>query len=173
MECRRSSALLIGVAFLGVVAAACDGGDSGGELSVEQYFEQVGVIVEDLQGRTATFEQPLEQEFDSEAEQIEAFRDAFTTAIPIFRAFVDDLSDIDAPPEVADAHGDLIAGIAGLVDGLEELTARLAGVESLSEMQDLVVSGFGSAIGQLAAACLELQSIAEDNDIDVDIGCAA
>ena len=169
----RARSLLVAGLLMAAVAVACGGGDSGGELSVEQYFEQVGAIVEGLQDRTVTFEQPLEQEFDSEAEQIGAFRDAFSTAIPIFRAFVDDLGDIDAPPEVADAHGDLIAGIAGLVDGLEDLTDGLEGVKTLSEMQDLVISGFGSAIGQLAAACLQLQTIADENAIDVDLGCAA
>ncbi len=176
MKSWLSSSLLVAGLLLGAIAVACGGGDGGdGELSLEQYFEQADAIIEGLQERTATLDQPLEQTFDSEEEQIEAFRVAFTTVIPIFRNFVDDLDEIDPPAEVANAHGELVAGFANLVEGVEGLIDQLGEIESLSEFSALLLdpdSGFGSAIVQLASACLQLQSIADDNDIDVDLECA-
>ena len=44
--------------------------------------------------------------------------------------------------------------------------------ESMAEFSELLLgpdSGFASAIGQLAAVCLQLQSIADDNDIEADL----
>ncbi len=172
-----SGLLLVAGMLLGAVVAACGGGGGGGgggELSLEQYFDQVGAIVEGLEERTATLDQPLEQEFDSEAEQIEAFRDAFTIVRPVFQDFVDDLDDLDPPAGVADAHGELVAGFANLMGGLEDLIDQLAEVESTAEFTELLLgpdSEFGSAIGQLAVACLQLQSIADDNAIDADREC--
>ncbi|MCH7698546.1 MAG: hypothetical protein IH865_06385 [Chloroflexi bacterium] len=42
----------------------------------------------------------------------------------------------------------------------------------MAEFSELLLgpdSGFASAIGQLAAVCLQLQSIADDNDIEADL----
>ena len=117
----------------------------------------------------------MEEEFDSEPEQIEAFRGTFAAVLPVFQDFIDDLDDLDPPAEVADAHGDLVAGFADLIGGLEDLVDQLAEVESTAEFTELLLgpdSGFASAIGQLAVACLQLQSIANDNDIDANLECA-
>ena len=174
MKSWLSGSLLVAVLLIATVAAACGGGD-GDELSLEQYFEQVDTIVAGLEQRTAALDQPLEQTFDSEEEQIEAFREAFTTVLPIYRDFVGDLDEMDPPAEVADAHGELVAGFANLVPGVEDLILQLAEIESASEFSDLLLdpdSAFVSAIGELTAACLQLQSVADDNDLDVDLECA-
>ncbi len=176
MKSWLSGSLLVAAMLLGAVMAACggSGGGGGGELSLEQYFDRVGSIVEGLEERTATLDQPLEQEFDSEAEQIEALRDAFTSVRPVFRDFVDELDDLDPPAAVADAHSALVAGLTDLMGGLEDLIDQLAEVESASDFSELLFdpdSEFGSAIGQLAVACLQLQSIADDNDIDANLEC--
>ncbi len=170
----RRTATFAGI-VIALFVAACGGGGSG-ELSLEQYFDRVASIVGDLEERTASLDQPLEQDFNSDAEQIEAFRNAFTTVIPFFRDFVDDLNEIDPPTVVADAHSELVAAFAGVAGGLEDFIDQLAEVETASEFSDLLFapdSAFGSAIGQLTIACLKLQSTAADNDIDADpLECA-
>ena len=83
-------------------------------------------------------------------------------------------TNLNPPDEAADAHGELVAGFRDLVGGLEDLIDQLADIESITEFSALLFdpdSGFGSAIGQLAAACLELQGIADSNEIDVDLDC--
>ncbi len=170
---------LVGLLFvigmlLSVAASACGGGDGSGgdELSLEQYFEEVASIIESLEERTATLDQPLEREFDSEAEQIEASRDAFATVLPVFEDFVNDLDGLNPPVEVEDAHDELLAGLGDLVGGVEELIDQLEGIESASEFSDLLLapdSAFGSAVGKLAAACLQLETIADDNGIDAAV----
>jgi hypothetical protein len=173
MKSKLSSTMLIASAFFVALVVACGGSDNGGvELSLEQYFDEVSSIVEDLEEQTATFDQPLEQEFDSEAEQIEAFRDGFTTALPVFQDFVDDLDNLEPPAVAADAHSELVAGLADFIGGLEDLIEQLADVETSAEFTELLLGpdfGFGAGTARLAVACLELQAIADDNDIDADV----
>ncbi|MCH8902206.1 MAG: hypothetical protein IIC88_07885 [Chloroflexi bacterium] len=177
MKSWLSSSLLVAGLLLGAVAAACGGGDGsgGGELSLEQYFEQVDAIVAGLEQRTVVLGQALEESFDSEEEEIEAYRDNFTTVLPVYRDFGDDFDEMEPPAEVADAHGELVAGFASFLDGLETLIDQFAEVESASELSALLLnpdSELRSATGRFAAACLQLKSIADDNDIDVDLICA-
>lgn len=167
--------LVVGM-LLGVAASDCGGGGDGSsgddELSLEQYFEEVASIVEGLEERTSTLDQPLEPEFDSEAEQIEASRDAFATVLPVFQDFVDELDDLNPPAEVEDAHGELVAGFADLAGGVEDLVDQLEGIESASDFSDLLLapdSAFGLAVGKLAGACLQLETIADDNGIDAAV----
>lgn len=166
--------LLVVAVLLAAVTAACGSGDSGGggELSLEQYFDQVGSITGSLEERAAALDQPLEQEFDSEVEQVQAVRDAFTTVLPAFEDFINDLDELNPPPEAAAAHDELVAGFANVVGGLEDLIDQLAEVETAAEFSALLFdpgSGFGSAIGQVTAACLQLQSIADDNGINAGL----
>ena len=177
MKSWLSSSLLVAGLLLGAVAAACGGGDGGGggELSLEQYFEQVDAIVAGLEQRTVVLGQALEESFDSEEEEIEAYRDNFTTVLPVYRDFGDDFDEMEPPAEVADAHGELVAGFASFLDGLETLIDQFAEVESASELSALLLdpdSELRSATGRFAAACLQLRSIADDNNIDVDLICA-
>lgn len=174
MKSCLSRSLLIAGLLLGVAAAACGGGGDGGavELSLEQYFERVASLTADLEERTASLDQQLEQEFESDVAEIEAVRDAFATVLPIFGDFIDDLDELNPPEEVADLHGELVAGFADLVDGFEDLIDQLVNIESAAEFSALLFdpdSGFGSAIEQLEAVCLELQSIADDNGIEADL----
>ncbi len=175
------SLLLIGMLLSIFAAAACGSGDGssgggggGAELSLEQYFDQVGSIIAGLEERAATLNQPLDQEFDSGADEIEAAREAFASVLPAFQEFIDDLDDLNPPDEAAGAHGDLVAGFNDLVGGLEDLIDQLVDIDSITEFSALLFdpdSSFGSAIGQLAAACLDLQGIADSNEIDVDLDC--
>ncbi len=172
MKSLRFASLLVAGMLLAVAAAACGGGDGGGELSLEQYFDQVTSIIADLEERTASLDQQFEQEFESDVAEIEAVRDAFATVLPIFGDFIDDLDELNPPEQVADLHGELVAGFADLVDGFEDLIDQLVDVESAAEFSALLFdpdSGFGSAIVQLEAVCLELQSIADDNGIEADL----
>ncbi len=176
MKSWLSGSLLVAGLLLSTVAAACGGsGGSSGELSLEQYFEQVAAIFAGLEQRTVALGQALEQSFDSEEEEIEVSRDAFITVLPVYRDFGDDLDEMEPPAEVADAHGELVAGLANLADGLEDLIDQFAEVESASEFSALLLdpdSELRSATERFAAACLQLRSVADDNDIDVDLICA-
>ena len=173
MKSWLSALLLVAGLLLATVAAACDGsGGDDGELSLEQYFEQVDTIVAGFRQSTAVIDQPPEQTLDSEEEQIKAYRHAWTTVLPIFREFVDDLDEVDPPEEVADAHGEMVAGFTYSVERFKDFMNQLAEVESAAEFSTISLgpdSELRSAIEQLAAACLQLRSIADDNDIDVDL----
>ncbi len=173
MKWLPSGWLLVVAVLLTAVTAACGSGDSGGgELSLEQYFDQVGSITGNLEERAEALDQPLEQEFDSEVEQVQAVRDAFTTVLPAFEDFINDLDALNPPPEAAAAHDELVAGFTNVVGGLENLIDQLAEVETAAEFSALLFdpgSGFESAIGQVTAACLQLQSIADDNGIDAGL----
>ena len=102
----------------------------------------------------------MEQEFDSEPEQIEAFRGTFAAVLPLFQDFVDDLDDLDPPAEVADAHGELVAGFADLMGDLEDLIDQLSEVDQWLSSQNCCSARLRVRFGD-RTACSRLPSATE------------
>ncbi len=152
----------------GTIAAACD--DDG--LTLEEYFREVEALSNGADERFEPLVEALNQEFDSEAEQIEATRDFFNADIPILRDFGDALDDFDPPAEVEDPHEEAVAGIAELVEFLQDFTDRFADVESTSDLEELLdAPELEAASDRFDQACFDLQDIADANSIDVDLTC--
>ena len=154
---------------LGTIAAAC--GDDG-ELSLEEYFQQVDQVGDDFDTRT----EALEDAFPAAFEEPAATRDLFNAGLPIFSDFVDAIDDIDPPAAVEDEHNEAVAAGQAFEERIEDLVNRLADVESASELEDLFTEleedpEFTAAEERFEAACLSLQGIADANGIAVDLEC--
>ena len=159
-----------GLLALGILAIAC--GDDGEELTLEEYFREVESLSDEADERVEPLVEALNQEFDSEAEQIEATRDYFNASIPILRDFGDSLDEVDPPAEVENPHEEAVAGIAELVEFLQDFTDRFADVESTSDLEELLdAPELEAASDRFDQACFDLQDIADVNDIDVDGEC--
>ena len=87
------------------------------------------------------------------------------------QATFDDMSDIDPPADVEDAHNELLVAVTDLAEAYADLD-----VESLSGLGDLLSQllspGLIEATERLLNACSELQGIASDNSIDLDLACS-
>ncbi len=168
---RRTAAPLIILALLlalGTTAAACGGDD----LTLEEYFQRMETLDDAANERFEPLVEALDQEFESEADQVEATRAFFNADIPILRDFVDALDDLDPPTEVEDPHEEFVAAGRDQVDAFQDLTGRMTVVESISELEELLDDPeLDAASDRFDKACFELQEIAADNGIAFDLGC--
>ena len=175
---RMITALALGAAMLGI--AACGGDDNGGgdsgvreALTLVDYFS----AYEDLS-------QTAERQFDSVAPDIadsdptlEESKPALVAFLEelrdITREFLAELEDIDPPDEVQALHEDSLAAGDDLVEAIDGIIAEVEDFDSLSD-----ILGFGFDIPELNAAgerldelCADLQKLADDEGIDVDLSC--
>ncbi len=168
MRLRLPLLLVIGVLLpaLGAIAAAC----GGGELSLEEYFQQVDQAGDEFDTRIEGLEDAFPEAFEEPA----VTRDFFTAAIPIFRDFIDGLAAIDPPAAVEDEHNEAVAAGEAFEERIEEFVNQLADVETSSELEDFFTEEdpeFTAAEERFDAACLSLQGIADENGIAVDLEC--
>ncbi len=186
----RLSLLLFVAALLlvfGATAPAC-GEDGGGlsedegkgvKLSLEEYLLRIDAIFEDAdeQGKVVIDElQEARASASTDEERIEAFRIFFYASgtSGIVADFIDSLQNIDPPAEAEQAHGEFLAPSIAAAELSEHFADRLADVQSASELQE-VTDEFTAEIIEVASptipACFELQRLADDNNIEVDLGC--
>jgi hypothetical protein len=161
---------------VGAIAVACGGGGSDGDgasdggLTLEEYFQQFDAVNKDIGTRISAVEAEYPQAFVEAA----ATRDALSEIDAIITDGLARLDDIDPPAEVREAHNEFRDGAAAEGQLLRELVANLAGVESASELaQVLDPSGpeLEATVARLGAACVALSAIAADNDIAIDLKC--
>lgn len=163
---------------LTTIAAACAGG--GDEPTLEEYFRQLEARVDE---RERQFD-ALQEEFTPDEEgapdlssgevlqQIDAVRRFYEASGPIFGDFVEAVDGIDPPPEVENPHEEFVAAGAAVLDLFLDFTGRLADVESVVELGALFNDpGLDAASARYGQACSNLQGIADDNGIDVDLQC--
>ena len=159
---RLSVAILL--LTFGTVLAACGGDDD--ELTLEEYFQRFQAIGDDADERLEALHKDGDNEFASEEEELQAYRDFVDAGAQIQRDFVDALDDIEPPPEVEDPHNQLVDALPELLDLLQDLVAA---VESVFELQEPPDPELEAAQDRSDQACFELQDIADANGIDVHI----
>lgn len=159
------------------VLSACGGGD-GGELSLEEYFQQVETIVDDFGGQIAALGDPFEADVDSDEERTELIRDYTRAAAALWRDSVEDFRDMEPPAEVAAAHDEAVEARDDRAEFAQDLAEQLEGVGSAAELEAWFTEArrehedaLASAAERSEQACLELQRIADDSGIDVELQC--
>ncbi len=173
------------ISSLGVLAAAC-GGDSSEASPLETFFESVKQVIDDADAEADEVEAGMDAGL-SVAEDFESLLDVLEGGVHGFQQLAsgahDDLENIDAPAEIADLHGEFVAIFGTAADALEDIEADLAGIDPSADEDKLFdqISEFGADISeefgalgtQSNAVCSQLQDIADENDIDVDLECGA
>jgi len=164
LKAATTTALLI-IAF--AVAIGCS--DDGEELSLDEYFRQVDAVDNGTDERINALFEAITDEND-----VAQFRNAMNGFGPILEDAADDLDDIDPPDEAAAEH-------EALVDALRDWAAAAGdavdsdGAANAASPDELFVAfeegGFGAAQNTFSAACQDLQDIATNAGIDVDINC--
>ena len=158
------------VALLLAVGATAVGCGGNGELTLEEYFQQVDTLDQDAEARIEALELP--EEFASEEEQVLAVQDFFAVSVPIIADFVDAIDDLDPPAEAEDAHNEAVDAGRDFVTEAEDLTNELADVGSSSELEEVFdAPEYDAASDRFDQACFDLQDIADANSIDVDLTC--
>ncbi len=129
--------------------------------------------MEDSNSQMEELDGPEERDLASEEEQLEAIRDFYFDAnLAIMEGSFDEIEGLDPPAEVADAHDALLTAGGDMVAAFEDLASQLAKAESLDDLFELFDGGGSEASGErFEQTCSDLQGIADENEIDVDLDC--
>ncbi len=159
---------------LGVAAAACGGG-GGGALTIEEYFQQLQALNDATDEHSEELEEAFDADFlaaGSEEGVLQAFENFFTGSLPIFEDFIEGMEDLNPPAAVEDAHNQSVEGSVELLAVVQNVLAGLDDVDSTTDLEALFEEeGFFTAGERLDAVCFDLQEIADENEIDVDLDC--
>jgi len=165
-------AACVGLALIVLLAGAvaCTDGGGGvrsGPLTLAEYFDELEGSSTDLDERAASLVETLEASDD-----VEELKEAAGQYPDVLGDFLEDLEALEPPGEAAAAHEDALdAGrefldlLAGAVDDAEQAETEAELLEVFGN-DELV-----SATTAFSETCVALQTIADDNGIDVDLGC--
>jgi len=162
---RLALTLIVGAVALGAVACGDDD-----KPTLAEYFRQVDVVDDSSTKRIDAVFNGITDEND-----VQQFRNAFKQFAPILDDVAGQFEDIDAADEAKTQHqaatkalnhfSDKVNEIAGSVDEIDATTpdAFFAAIDE---------KGFGEADDGFTAACKDLQALADQNKIAVDLDCS-
>ena len=157
----------------GAIAAACDGG--GDPLTIQEYFEALETLSDDLNERSDALDEQFEDDFanaESEEDAIALFQEFFPQALPFFEDFVGGINDLNPPEQVEDAHGELEEASGDLLAAVEDLVDQMEDVESDADLVELFgEESFLDAGERFEEACVDLEEIAGENELEVGLDC--
>jgi len=159
-------ALLTGLLLaLGVAAGACkDGG--GGALTLEEYFRKL----DELDSEFSTGSDAVDAQIEG-SQDLDEIRGLMDEQVTVFDDFIGGLEDLEPPDEVQEPHDNAIEGLSDFRDELSAAVDEAGDAETVDEAFAAFDSLDFTGIEQAQAACRELEQIAADNNITVDLDC--
>ena len=152
---------------LGAMAAACNG--SGG-LTLEAYLQRVDELDDARQQQAVALEEPLREL--SEAEAVVQLRQILPQEIALFEDFADGLEDLDPPAEAEALHAEALDALQAFSQTFGDLSDEFAGVESFADLDALFSQQDAvDADERLTQVCLDIEQLAADNEITIDLSC--
>jgi hypothetical protein len=159
---------------LALAAAACGdggGGDDGG-LTLAEYFRRFDALDDDVASQQAA----LRERFPNPTANADTARDFYTDGAALLADAATRLGDLAPPSEVEDVHDRVVEATRARADAAQAILDDLAEAETRDDVVAAVNAQGGSvqaAIDQLNGACDDLQAIADENDVVVDLQCDA
>lgn len=163
----------------GVAVVGCGGEDGGEELTIEEYFDQLGAAYERFSQRSeAVNEEFYDRMVADPSEEIppEEFESFFRAHLELLQEYLDELDGLSPPGEARDVHEELLDAGRELHDAQEADLQEMVdaefptdiGPQLTEEMQDESWTQLGE---RLARACTALEAIAAEHGIDADLDC--
>lgn len=158
-----------------------DDGDGSGDdepsADLEDYFAEIDAIFEAADAASDELETAFDEAY-SAVETVEEAKQVLGEFLLASREGIagalDDLEDVDPPNEAEDAHSAFIEAGRDLVDISERISDDLQDVETEDDLSALSEDFDAEGTAAAAAAddaCFDLQGIADDASIDVDLNC--
>lgn len=150
---------------------------NGGALTLEEYFNEIADLKAENDKQADEVQARVEEDLasvESPEEAIEVFGDLIGGFSDVVSGSRDSLDALQPPSEVEDLHDELVAVYRVAADTLEDLAAELDEGIELADFEDFggrVEAEFSSLGTQSEVVCLQLQDIADENSIDVDLEC--
>lgn len=167
-----ASAVAAAVLVVGGVLAGC-GGDSGGEeITLQEFYQRLDEIFDGVDERFEALEEECRAADASEEAQIESARCFFATSAEVFDESLDGIRDLIPPTEAEDAHREYLASGAEVSRFVEEFLAGPTDVGSVTELDEFLADPeLEQASERFDNACYALQAVADENEVDIDLGC--
>ena len=160
--------LIATTAAMLLLGAGCFFGLGGEPLTLAEYFDQVDKADQEAADK---FEQ-IGQEI-SQTQDVEQIKDGYAEFPPAIDGFIQAVEDLNPPDEGQDAHDEMLDATRALHDEAENVVNDMEGATSVEELRSALNSPEFSAAGQsFDEACLALQAVADDAQIDATLGCA-
>lgn len=164
---------VIALVALAAAATGCGGGDGGA--TTEEYFRQVEALVGDVDQQSEALESQWQEKLasaSSDQDQLELVRDFYYELFSLTDDFADGLADIEPSKEVEEAH-DALVDLAGQFSSVwSDMSDDVKNATTEAELEELLTGDQFEEIGQrFEQACFELQRIADDGGIDVNLEC--
>ena len=184
MKIRYLVLAIIGAMALSLGAVACgsdddgdgNGGSGGGELTLAEYFSELEALGQAFDDAGEALDGQAEGNFagaETDEDQIEVFVDFIDDTKNLVKDFVNDIDNLNAPAEAADAHSEAVTAGRELGDMYDNALIVLDLAETLQDAK-LVLEGPGFLDSQhrFGDACDALQGIADTSGgISVDLRC--
>jgi hypothetical protein len=159
---------------VGAVGTGC-GGDGNASPTPEEYFRQVEALADSVGQQSDALGSKWEEDIaavSSDEDRLELTRGFYHDLFSLIGNFRDGLADIEPPKEVEEAHHDLVESADEFSSAWSEISAKVESAASEAELEELLTNDEFTAAGQrFEQACFELQRIADDSGIDVDLEC--
>lgn len=162
----------IGAALL--LAIGCKGEDS---LSLDDYLQRVEDLGEEQERKDGEIEPPSFDDYDDERDYLDAVTDERRERAAVLEDSVDELERLSSPAESEDAHDRYVESLSHVLSAFDELIQALEESTSIDEANEVIddLNAEGSELSNAIAdgneACRDLQDLADDNDVDVDLAC--
>jgi hypothetical protein len=158
--------VLLGLLLSVSLGVACK--DSGGSLSLEEYFAKLEELDQKFEADSAT----ADAESAEAGEDVDAIKDSFGEFVALIEDFVNELDDVDPPSEVEDAHNAGVEAGRDIQEEFERVIDKAQDAETLEELGAIFEDEeLNAASDRFTQACLDLEQIAADNNIDADLNC--
>jgi hypothetical protein len=169
----RFLTVVVAIVAGSLLLAACGGGDGEEEISLDEYFRQFDAIEESMVVNIGALDEGSEGVVGEDVKATQDYVDGYQDVV---QQGLNDVKSLNPPSEAKDAQDEFVAALSNMISLWDDLSDRLADVETTSELQDLLVglqseTQWLEASQQLTDACRELQGIADENGIQVILDC--
>jgi hypothetical protein len=160
--------LMVAMALVG--GAACGGGGKSKPLTLEEYFQRVdtgeNALTADSNALNDRFQALSDEEFLAQAS------DLLGEQLTVLRTFVKALDDIEPPAEAKDVHEKAVGSGHDLVDAYAAALPAVKDATTADEVfTKMNTDDFTTASDAFTQGCVDLQKLADDNHITVDLSC--
>ena len=157
----------------GAGAVACD--DDSEALALEEYFQQLETLIDETNERSDELEEAFAQVDAaslSEAQQLQALADFLAEGVLLIEDSLAEIGKLRPPEAVVAEHNENVEATTLFIAAMSGVSE---GIETMGTMDELVPlfedEGVSQAADRVVDACLQLQAVADKNEIDVDLNC--
>lgn len=179
-ERRLVGGLIVALSFVLLIGAACGGGSGNGangtempvqtpQMSLEEYYQELSAALGRLEQAAGSAAQ-APQEVSSPEGLLQFFADALASLQEATLVFIQEIEALEPPEEASAAHQAFLEAARSDYESLRRLTEDVRDADNIEEAM-AVVEARAELIAKSREPCRQLQEIAREHNIDVELAC--